>query len=50
MFMFYWYNIRRVKMSNLLSCQCRHVSACHVMSVPGCAVEVKIGPAHVPHN
>ena len=46
MFMFYWYNIRRVKMSNLLSCQCRHVSAYGT----GCAVEVKIGPAHVPHN
>ena len=25
MFMFYWYNIRRVKMSNLPSCQCGHI-------------------------
>ena len=50
MFMFYWYNnIVISDVSNLPSCQGCHVSA----YVTGCAVEVKIGPAHVPgvpHN
>ena len=43
MFMFYWYNIVISDVSNLPSCQGCHVSA----YVPGCAVEVKIGPAHM---